>query len=262
VSFLLMCWRVKEGEYAPPPPNVKHRKGVFAAAQTYFRECFSHRFYLCYFLFTGLWMLGATCIQFQVFFAQSLGMSLGQFGKLQSYLMIPSMVLIYPAASLADRLHPLRILLIGGCTMPVLYFLVFILAHSIPVYVTLMAIIVPINAFYGACLGPTSMLLWPKERYGQFGSANAMFYASFGIVGSLGAGLFLDLLASRLPLGDNDYYRYIFLWISVFQMLAMVFLWQVYRGWQRHGGRSGYVPPSVSGEISVDQGAPATVVDT
>jgi hypothetical protein len=61
--------------------------------------------------------------------------------------------------------------------------------------------------------------------------------------------VFLDLLASRLPPRDNDYYRYIYLWIAVFQMLAVIFLWQVYRGWLRHGGRSGYVPPSVNGEI-------------
>jgi hypothetical protein len=174
-------------------------------------------------------------------------MSLGQFGKLQSYLMIPSMVLIYPVASLADRLHPLRMLLIGGCTLPVLYFLMFTLAHSVSGYVVIMAIIVPINAFYSACIGPVSMRLWPKDRYGQFGSANAMFSASFSIVGSLAGGLFLDLLASHLSSGSDDYYRYIYLWVAVFQMLSMVFLWQVYRGWLRYGGRSDYVPPSVGG---------------
>jgi hypothetical protein len=246
ISFFLMCWRVKEGQYPPPSPNVQGRKGVFAAAQTYFRECFTHRFYLYYFLFSGFWMMGGACIQFQVFFAESLGMTLGQFGKLQSYLVIPSLLLIYPTAAIADRVHPLRVLLWTGGVLPALYFLMFIFAHSIPVYILMMAMIAPMNAFHIACSGPTIMRLMPKERFGQFASANAMFHAMFAIAGSLAGGLFLDILSRFLKGGGDDYYRYIFLWLTVFQTMSMVFLLLVYRGWQRHGGQTAYVPPSVT----------------
>lgn len=248
VSFTLMCWRVKEGEYPPPPPNVNRRVGAIAAIQTYARECFTHPFYVFFFLYSGFWSMGVICLPFQVFFAESLGMSLGHFGKLMSYIAIPTILLTYPVGALADRLHPLRVLFVIGCLLPALYFLMFGLAHGTVTFIVLLAIITPLNGFYHACSGPTAMRLLPKERFGQFGSANAMFVSLFGIGGSLAGGLFLDLLARHRPPGDEDYYRYLFLWVATFQTVGIIFLSLVYRGWLRHGGRTAYVPPSVGAD--------------
>ena len=50
VSFAVMCWKVKEGEYPPPPPNTDNKKGLKAAVKTYATECFTHRFYWFFFM--------------------------------------------------------------------------------------------------------------------------------------------------------------------------------------------------------------------
>ncbi|HEY9250173.1 MAG TPA: MFS transporter, partial [Rariglobus sp.] len=50
VAFLMMCWKVKEGSYPPPPPFEGPRPGFRAALRTYTVECFSHRFYWFLFL--------------------------------------------------------------------------------------------------------------------------------------------------------------------------------------------------------------------
>ena len=49
ISFMLMCWRVKEGEY-PPPTDTAERTSMLASVKLYFRECFSLSFYRWFFL--------------------------------------------------------------------------------------------------------------------------------------------------------------------------------------------------------------------
>ena len=80
VSFLLMCFNVKEGEYPPPEP-VKNRS-PFGFISVYVRECFSIPFFLVYFLVMALNNASTVCrSMFNLLFAtKELHISLDQYG--------------------------------------------------------------------------------------------------------------------------------------------------------------------------------------
>ena len=63
VGYTMMCWKVKEGEYPPPPPYVDGEHGFVASVKTYILECYSHRFYWFIFLANSCqaltWVSGA-----------------------------------------------------------------------------------------------------------------------------------------------------------------------------------------------------------
>ena len=76
--------------------------------------------------------------------------------------------------------------------------------------------------------------LYPRERYGQFGSAGAMV-SSIGaaLIGPL-CGLFFDYVKD---------YRYVFLWPVPFYLAGACAAWLVYRKWKLMGGEAGYKAP-------------------
>lgn len=57
IGFGLLIWRVKEGEY-PPVTDVTQRTPIREQVKLYFRECFSHRIYVLFYVVTAVGMLG------------------------------------------------------------------------------------------------------------------------------------------------------------------------------------------------------------
>jgi len=69
------------------------------------------------------------------------------------------------------------------------------------------------------------MRVWPKSRYGQFCSFNAIVQAGFNIAATMLAGLFMTLMRMAFP--DNVYgkdycYRLIPAWRMPFLCAALV----------------------------------------
>ena len=106
----------------------------------------------------------------------------------------------------------------------------------------------PANVLYLASSLAIMMRLLPKDRYGQFGSADAMVRSISSIVMSVVAGILLGLAESRYG-GDEEYYRWMYLWAAFFQLLAFFFIWRVYRYWKQYGGDEHYVPPTVGSTL-------------
>lgn len=233
VSFMLMCWRVKEGEY-PPPPAQEGPPGIITSLKTYFHECFSHSYYVYFFLGTALYTMGAASTLFTVFFAQDIGVSLDQFGKIAGYMGIPSMLLMYPMGWLSDKFHPLRIFLVAKVLLLITTVAAFFFVHDFTSYVVYALVGLPLSVAVVAASLPMYMAILPKERYGQFCSAQAMVNAFMLIVGNVLAGKYMDFM------GD---YRYVYMWSAPIYLISVVFLFQVYRGWQRYGGMKNYHPP-------------------
>ena len=71
VVFAVIVWRVKEGQYPPPPP--KAPGGWQGAVKTYLRECFTHRFYLNFYVATFFNWASLAPMGYLVFFATSAG---------------------------------------------------------------------------------------------------------------------------------------------------------------------------------------------
>jgi MFS family permease len=254
VAFMTMCWKVREGEYPPPPPNVGQKRGIFAAAKTYLVECFSHRYYWCFFLMNASWQVAGCINVFGVFLNRdSLGLNLDQLGKIGGVAGFVTTLLLYPAGMLADRYHPIRII---GITMMLLLLIspvnLIYLFHDfspqtvLKIVIVMTCVTLPINVLYAASSLPMYMKLLPKDRYGQFGSADAMVRSISTILFGVLAGVFIDLM--KRWYGDPWCYRFIPVWTITFQLLTLTFFYFLYRGWQRHGGMKNYVPPKTGVE--------------
>ena len=256
IGVMAMCLKVKEGQY-PPPPEIDRSKDFFAEAKTYLRECFTHRFYWYFFLHSATAAMSYQCGIFNILrLKDSVGITLGEMGTIGGISSIISLCLLYPAGLLADRLNPIRVYVV---TAILVYFLVPIqivwlfydFSHrtNFLIFAGLGLAMLPLLVLQGCAEFPMQMRILPKDRFGQFSSANAMIRA-IGVMGtSVLAGLFIDLMR-RVHHGSDFCYRYQPVWQTFFGTISIIFLILLYREWRHLGGNAGYVPPSVNVEGS------------
>jgi len=76
--------------------------------------------------------------------------------------------------------------------------------------------------------------LLPREKYGQYFSANQLFFSVGLVVSPFLCGWLMDVVRD---------YRYLFIWSGGCAIGATFFVFALYRHWQRLGGDDGYVPP-------------------
>jgi len=255
VAFSVMCWKVKEGEYPPAPSNVGDQTGILADMRTYARECFTHRFYWLFFLANAFSAMGwGVTGTYEVLIAiKVVGMDLTLFGEVAGICGIVSIVLLYPAGMIADRFHPLRVFIAGWSltlffTPIMIAFLFFRHLFSTPdairIWIALLVIAGPLRLLAAASEMPMFMRLLPKERYGQFCSANSMIRSIMFTIGGIACGAFLDLSKS---FGGNpdDCYRFVPVWNFVFLLFTVGSLLLLHREWKRLGGLHSFQPPPV-----------------
>ena len=161
------------------------------------------------------------------------------------------MALLYPAGMLADRARPITVLLIATGLQALMGPVIITFAMMRPalemntvmlLFVCISALSLPINTLYYAAELPTLMTLFPKSRYGQFCSANALVRSVALIIGGVACGVFLDMAKSLNP--DPNYcYRFIPVWNFFFQACSAILLFMLYREWKKLGGKDGFKPP-------------------
>jgi len=198
VGFMMMCSRVKEGEYPPPEPyQAGGRKGAIVVIKTYLRECLIHRIYVYFFLTNVFLALTYAISLFSVFLSLSLGLTLKQIGAINAAVGVAFTLLTYPAGALADRFHPLRLLLWVSFAQ-LLYFpinFIWLFTHYSPevnfrLYIVLSVVGLPLGLIYNAVSFPMFMRVLPQSRFGQFCSFNAVCGASAAGIGGVLAGVF------------------------------------------------------------------------
>ena len=253
VGYGMMCWKVKEGEYPPPPPYVGNEHGLVASIKTYALECFSHRFYWYLFISNSFqamtWVSGAFGLLLNT---QYMGFSLAFLGTLGAVTGIIGLVLNYPGGVIADRWHPLRVHIavsaVNFLASPINFLFIFFwrphmtLDAAMHLHVVMALITLPLGIVGSACEIPLLMKLFPQERYGQFCSANAMIRGFAMAIGGIGCGAFLDFMKQFNP--DPNYcYRFVWVWNFAASVGYFTFLLMVYFGWKRLGGLKNYNPP-------------------
>lgn len=249
VSFLLMCWKVREGQYPPPDPISTKKGNPFEAIRTFFRECFSHSVFVFVFLATAFWMAGYCVIPFMIFYGTSVGLTFDEIGKVSGIGGLIGVLLMYPAGVMIDRFHPLRVMIVSQILLCLLtpLGLVYLFADfshpvSLALYAASTGLSIPVVMIYLAASFPMLMRIFPHERFGQFCSANAMCSSAATIAGGALSGMLLDLLKRASPAGDF-YYRYVPVWTAGFFILALLGLLAVFKKWKQLGGDASYRPP-------------------
>ncbi len=250
VAFILMCLNVKEGPYPPPDPLRKSTESLLAVIATFFRECFSHRIFRLVYYYNTLFAAANAINAFLIFFAFSIGLDLGGYGNIIGTAGLVGALLMYPMGSLVDRFHPIRVMFVaqfGFCLAMAgkLIFLFFDFSKEAAfwVFAATSVAAIPITTANAAAGLPMLMRIFPRERFGQFCSANAMCAALGTMSGGALAGVFLDLLKPHFSHADYCY-RFVPLWSLAFMIPTVLCTFLILREWKRLGGDTAYHPPA------------------
>ena len=220
--YLLSVWRIKEGE--SPPPQASEGGGLFHAIRTYCVECFSESYYLWIFAGFTLGQLGNLGNQYQFFYLHyDLGLDLDSIGKMRSLPNLVAIALGFAMGSLTDRLKPVRLMapvsLFWAATNVTSYFLIhdkwtFLIGNGL----TTLAIFA-----YGILYGALIAELFPREKLGQFCSANAISQQLICNGLNIFVGMFFDAI---------HFNRLGFLWSAFFEAASAVIFIKVYLNWK------------------------------
>jgi Na+/melibiose symporter-like transporter len=257
VGFVAMCMRVKEGQYPPPKPT----PGFWKKFASYFGECLSHRLFRYMFIHEMFWMASSACQTYFVFFQRdSLGLNLTQIGQVLVWVNAVSLVLSYPAGMLGDRFHPMKIMVwikIGMVLMVPIEFIWLFWSpppeQAVYVLIAMNIVSLPLVLLYETARQPMQMLVWPKSRYGQFCSFNAIARATAGAVAGVLAGGFMWSMRQMMPddeWGKDFCYRMSPVWKLPFLCCGLIMLAMIYREWKRLGGQHHYKVPGFEHEES------------
>jgi maltose/moltooligosaccharide transporter len=233
VCILAMCWRVKEGEY--PPPITEAHDHWWDGIRNYARECFGCSYYWWVFLAYSAMGWGGACNVFSIFFARDeVGLSLDTIGKIGAYNNVFLILLTYPFGVILDRWGSQKTLILTMLVFAVSGLLMFFLANG-KVSIIAWGVFrsVPMS-LAGLAAMKWTVDIYPRDRYGQFGSAGALFSSIGGILLGPLAGMFIDWI---------KIYRYIMVWQAAFTFLGIVAVCVVYRRWKALGGPAAYQAP-------------------
>ena len=250
VGFGLMCFNVREGKYPPPAPNVDGQTGPIAAIKTYGKETHGFPVYRYLWINTFIGSIGAGATTFNLYFQMALGMSLAQIGLLNGTVHITVAVLTVGAGWLADRFHPIRVVVAGQILSLVLVVpanLSWLFWHPSPQATFWVALAIglclsaPAQALTGMWDPPMLMRLFPRTHYGQFCSINGVWKAIGSILGGVSAGAFLDFISHWV--GKDRGYYFLPVYSLCFSFPAFYFFLRVYQNWQKLGADASYVAP-------------------
>jgi len=261
-GFGLMCYNVREPAYPPAPPYVGGKTGTLPAILTYAKQthAFPHYWYLWLCTFIGGIGGGAAVIgggTFGLYFFQTIGLSLQQIGNMNGYLQLTVSVLTLGAGWLADRYHPIRVVVLGTflgmvlVTPANLIWLFWTPSPQMAYWVALFIVIglhAPAASLGGMWDPPMIMRLFPRSHYGQFCSINAVWRSIGGVVGGLMVAAYLEYLTPIV--GKDRAYFYLPLWSMAFSIPSFLLLFGLYRSWKKHGGDEAYLAPVLQSAVN------------
>ena len=235
VTMTILLLGVKEGEYAPVAPAVRERSPL-EKARLYMRECFSIPFYFWIFFAMGVNGVSNICRSlFGLYFARdTLGLDLEVIGNINGFTSLLGFALAYPLGYLNDRFHPLRVFFWGGAAIVLVNLLSFFWISGLVTYAVSSVLLTVAYVVQLSAGLPLTAALFPHSKYGQFGSAQAIFCALMMILFNAAAGKLTDLFGN---------YRFLYAWDFVFTLLALAALGRVFVLWKQYGGDHHYVAP-------------------
>lgn len=233
-GFTLMCLKVKEGNYPPPPPRAEC--SALAAVLAYLRESFAHPVYRWLFAYTTFgWMALFVASVFTILFAQSLHMDMGQYGRLIALTYVISFVLSYVLGALADRFHPLTVSLVAIGVDAVVLGVAGFTATNTTVFAIVLVTQGVLSGSWETLTSPVPARLFPAERFGQLFSAMKAINAVGIATASPLVGAFLDRA--------GHVYRYTYYVSCALAVGALVSGLLLFARFKALGGPKNYAPP-------------------
>ncbi len=234
-GFVMMCLRVKEGEYPPPEAEAEGIHPI-GEIKTYVSECYGHAFYLWLFGGFSLAMLAPSPVNsFSVFFAKSVGMGLDTYGKCLALTYTISLVISYFLGSLADRFHPLRMSIVTTLLYAVTMLWGAFFAHSPQLFAVAFVLHGVLSGAFFTTTASLGQRLFPRSKFAQFSSA-------MGITTGLGFLLLPPLIGVALDVSGHAY-RLTFLFGGALGLAGAACLWIAYGKFLDLGGAENYVAP-------------------
>ncbi len=234
VCIMLMAWRVKEGQY--PPPEKEEHGNWYSGIKNYARECFGCPYYWWVFLVYGCYTWAGAANVFGIFFFRDeIGLSLAQIGKIGAIGGLICMAAAYPVGVLIDRWGSHKTLFIGFTAVPICSLATALLAHGFWSAVLLGVPATLATYTVGAAILNWTVAVYPRARYGQFGSAGAMCSSLVAAGLSPLAGWLIDYV--------HSYRLVVCLWPAAFSLLGLAAALVVYQRWKALGAPDHYQPP-------------------
>lgn len=226
--YLLSVWRVKEGEY--PPPEPRRTTNPLEPIFDYFRDCFSKPYYLWIFVGTLFFQMANQGGQYQFFYLRyDLGMDLTATGWINGVgsmaTTIFGVLLGYSAGSMIDRLKPIRVIPVALLLWALLVLISYFYIHD-KLSAAIMTALINVNIFvFSVAVGAVTVELFPREKLGQFCSAQAFFYQTIIMVmNPLVVAPFFDWI---------KFNRASYLYSAFFYFLSGLVTIKVYYNWKR-----------------------------
>jgi len=246
-AFLWVCLRVKEGDYPPPPEREVHPVtgevgNWWIGVKAYFKECFSHYYYVS--VFVMMMLAGLSFAPINVFalpYANSLNVDMKEYGHYLALTYLISLCLSYFLGWLADKLHPLRMALITLLGYAIVTAWGGIYATSASGFLVAWVLHGVLSGCYFTSTASLGQRLFPHSKFAQFASAA-------GILGAL-ASMGLAPLVGQIIDVSGKVYRLTFVAGSCLSLLAMVSGIVVFFQFQKLGGAENYVAPGETEKV-------------
>ncbi|MDD5200506.1 MAG: MFS transporter [Terrimicrobiaceae bacterium] len=235
VAYLLMCLNVKEGSYPPPVP-FDGRPGLRSVIQTYFRQCFGHRYYLFIYLTTGFDIVSDVVKPFiLLMMSLSLGLNLTDIGRINGIAALSGMAGFIASGFLMERFDLLRLTLVLKVLQVVVTggFVIYLFTGQPPgtawaATLTFNVLVYLLTATRNVIGVPMNMMLFPRLQFGQISSAMHAVAGAMGIAGGFIAGASMDGILAMYG-GNSQAYRWATVWLMFFGAVATLCLVPVYR---------------------------------
>jgi hypothetical protein len=164
--------------------------------------------------------------------------------------MVLSMAIATVGAVFIDRWHPMRVHFYSriGCVLIPLVMFKWLFFTPEPsrfllIFLVFEILVLAPNSIASMSSLPTYMRVFPKSRFGQFCSAQALIRSLMVMGFTLVMGACIDL--GRKLLGNGDFvYRYLAVWRAVWGCLGAVCIVLMYREWKKLGGDKEYRAPA------------------
>jgi hypothetical protein len=238
LTFTVMCLKVKEGEYPPPPLALTGTapRRLTAAIKSYVSDCFSQAYYRWIFLAVGLGYVAMTPLSlYTIYYAKALRMDMATLGKFTAVQFILSLVQSYPVGWLMDKFHPVRVTLVAFILMAVAAAGAWALVEDDGSFGVAVVVCGTVSGLWITATTGLGPVLFPKLKFATFDSAMRVVYSVGVMLVGPACGWFLDRV--------NHDYGYVYFWVLVPATVGIFATYKVYRGFLALGGEDDYHAP-------------------